>query len=192
MLRVLVLTLLAGSAVAQTTEQSLRYGESINGFPNWSERVIHEWMNRARVDPQAALAACAAAACPDKSCYTAMPPLAWSEPLNRAARFHAAELDKQHYGGHDSQCTVVANIDALFPTGCDGSASCACVGGAASCATAGCTTWAQRVALFGATAGGEVWAGWSDPDSVFRAWLLEAGGDSGCGFSPQNGHRWLI
>src|SRR5256886_7882570 len=101
-------------------------------------------MNRARVDPRAALAPCTAAACPDKSCYTAMPPLAWSEPLNRAARFHAAELDKQHYGGHHSQSTLVANIDAPFPARCDGSPPRACVGGAASRAAARRTTRGQR------------------------------------------------
>ncbi len=187
----LLLTLLTAAANAQPiTDQALRYGESINGFPNWAERVLHEWMNRARVDPQVELASCAG--CLEKACYAPMPPLAWSEQLNRAARFHAAELVKQQYGAHDSRCTVVPNIDALFPAGCDGSASCACVGGTASCAAGGCTTWSQRVALFGAAAGGEVWAGWGDPDTVFRAWMTETAGSSGCGYTPQIGHRWLI
>src|SRR5437763_13118262 len=116
MSRFLILMLLAGSAAAQPiSDLALRYGESINGFPNWSERVIHQWMNRARVDPQLELAACTG--CPEKACYTPMPPLAWSEQLNRAARFHAAEFVKQQYWDHNSRCTVVPNIDALYPAG---------------------------------------------------------------------------
>ena len=29
-----------------TTVQAI--GEGVDGFPNWAERVEHEWMNRAR------------------------------------------------------------------------------------------------------------------------------------------------
>jgi len=35
-------------------------GESVNGFPNWEERVLHEWTNRARSDPQVEMIACGA------------------------------------------------------------------------------------------------------------------------------------
>src|SRR5947207_10680049 len=76
---------------------------SAQTFPNWSERVILEWINRARVDPQVEMAACGAA-CSEHACYSAIAPLMWIEQLNRSARFHAAEMAKQQYFGHDSKC----------------------------------------------------------------------------------------
>jgi hypothetical protein len=182
---------LVSGAEAQDLAAQLRAGESVNGFPNWAERVIHQWINRARVDPQAELAACGAA-CPDRPCYGPVPPLYWSEQLNRSARFHAAEQMKQQYFGHDSRCTVVRNIDSLYPVGCDGSASCACVGGASACATGGCTAWSSRVALFGSVPAGEIIAGTGDPNYAFYLWLYEPSNSSVCGFGAQNGHRWLI
>ncbi|MDQ6802811.1 MAG: hypothetical protein M3041_18565 [Acidobacteriota bacterium] len=176
---IVVMLFTAIAASAQT-----RAGESINGFPNWSERVILEWMNRARVDPRVEMAACGTA-CSDAACYTAIAPLMWSEQLNHSARFHAAEMAKQQYFGHDSKCTVVSNIDLLFPAGCDGSASCACAGAAA-------TPWYGRVALFGAAPSGEVIAGTPDPDYAFRLWMYEPSTGSSCGFGQFNGHRYLI
>jgi hypothetical protein len=168
----------------------LRVGESVNGFPNWAERVVHEWMNRARVDPQAELAGCGEN-CPDRSCYAPIGPLGWNEQLNHAARFHADELFRQNYFAHDSHCTVVLNISSLYPVACDGSASCGCVGGASACSAAGCTTWNQRVGLFGVGAAGEIIASPSDPNDAFYLWLYEAAGSNACGFTGQNGHRWL-
>ena len=35
-------------------------GEPVNGFPNWEERVLHEWVNRARCDPQVEMGLCGA------------------------------------------------------------------------------------------------------------------------------------
>ncbi|HEY6843539.1 MAG TPA: CAP domain-containing protein, partial [Thermoanaerobaculia bacterium] len=99
-----ILVLLAASANAQVTSQQLRAGESINGFPTWAERVVLEWINRARVDPQAELANCGAA-CSERACYTPQPPLYWDESLNHSARYHAAEMTKQGYFAHDSKCT---------------------------------------------------------------------------------------
>lgn len=193
LLLVIALTFLVSAAQAQPFDLAaqLRAGESINGFPNWAERVVLEWINRARVDPQAELAACGAA-CVERTCYGPMAPLFWSEQLNRSARFHAAELAKQQYFAHDSRCTVVQNINALYPVACDGSASCACVGGASTCSTGGCTTWSDRVALFGAAPTGEIIAGTSDPNYVFYLWLYEPAAVATCGFAAQNGHRWLI
>lgn len=190
---VIALTLAAGSVFGQMDEWSaqLRAGESINGFPSWSERLILEWINRARVDPQAELAPCGVA-CSEKACYAPVAPLTWSEALNHSARFHAAELAKQQYFGHDSHCTVVQNINALYPVGCDGSASCACVGGASTCASGGCTTWVARVSLFGAAPAGEIIAGTGDPNYAFYLWLYEPNNDLSCGFGAYNGHRYLI
>jgi hypothetical protein len=177
------------AANAQTALQ-LRAGESVNGFPNWAERVVLEWMNRARVDPQSELANCPA--CGERACYTPQPPLYWSEQLNHAARFHAAEMTQQQYFAHDSKCTVVQNIDSLYPVACDGSASCGCVGGAVACADGGCTPWYQRVGLFGVGALGEIIASSGVPNAAFYLWLYETSGGSTCSFSLQNGHRFLI
>ncbi|HYS52462.1 MAG TPA: hypothetical protein VER58_01695 [Thermoanaerobaculia bacterium] len=160
-------------------------------FPNWAERVVLEWINRARVDPQVEMNACGAA-CSERACYAATAPLMWSEQLNRSSRFHAAEMAKQQYFGHDSKCTVVNNIDLLFPSGCDGAASCGCVGGSATCAGPGCTPWYGRVGLFGAAPSGEIIAGTGDPNFAFYLWLNEPSTGSDCAFGTENGHRYLI
>jgi hypothetical protein len=178
-------------ARADDLAAQLRAGESIGGFPSWSERVIHQWINRARVDPQSELAACGPV-CAERSCYGPVPPLYWSEPLNRSARFHAAEQTKQQYFAHDSRCTLVENINSLYPVACDGAASCACVGGAQSCANGGCTSWSARVSLFGAGPSGEIMAGTGDPNYAFYLWLYEPSENSACGYNVRNVHRWLI
>ena len=163
---------------------NLRAGESINGFPNWAERVLLQWMNRARVDPQKELANCGAA-CGERACYRPMAPLVWSEQLNRSARFHADEMGRQGYFAHDSKCNVVTNINSLYPTACNGAANCACTSGAP-------TAWTGRVALFGAGASGEIIASGTDPDRAFYMWLYENAGAPTCGFGVGNGHRYLI
>ncbi len=183
--RALLLCTLAATAYAQDPASfaaNLRAGESINGFPNWSERVILEWMNRARVDPKTELAGCGTA-CGDAACYKATGPLVWSEPLNHSARFHSDEMARQGYFAHNSACAIVTNIDALYPVACDASASCACTAGSPS-------VWTERIALFGAGATGEIIAGTGDPNRAFYLWLYEPS-DANCGFGA-NGHRWLI
>ena len=77
--RVLLVVCVAVSLQAQNVDPqtfatNLRAGESINGFPNWAERVILEWMNRARVDPQKEMTACGAA-CSEAICYKPAAPL---------------------------------------------------------------------------------------------------------------------
>src|SRR4051794_1255418 len=94
--------------------RALADGEAVNGFPNWEERVMHEWANRARCDPQMEMQTCGSA-CGDAACYTPQPPLPWNIKLNRSARFHSDEMHLQGYFAHDSQCTLVSNIDALYP-----------------------------------------------------------------------------
>ena len=49
-------------------------GEAVNGFPNWNERVLLEWTNRARSDPQVEMASCGAN-CGDASCYSPIAPM---------------------------------------------------------------------------------------------------------------------
>ena len=168
-------------------------GEPVNGFPNWQERVIHEWINRARVDPQADLAGCGAN-CAENigGCYTPRVPLIWSANAGRSARYHSAEMGLQKFFAHDSACTLVGNLNSLYPGSCDGSASCACVGGLGMC-NPGCTPWYGRIGLFGASAAGEIIAaGYSDANSAFYAWLWEPSSSTACSFGSANGHRWLI
>lgn len=179
----LSLSPLAGSDFG-LSEHDVRAGESVGGFPNWGERLMLTWINRARVDPQVEMKACGAQ-CGDGACYAPVAPLTWTTALNRAARFHADEMQKQRYFGHDSRCTVHPQIAALYPVACDGSASCACVGEAA-------TSWAQRVAFFGAQPTGEVIALGADPNQTFYMWLHEQSQAPTCGPNGANIHRWLI
>jgi hypothetical protein len=168
-------------------------GEPINGFPNWQERVIHEWINRARIDPQADLAGCGTN-CAENigGCYTPQVPLIWDANAGRSARYHSAEMGLQNFFAHDSNCTLVSNINSLYPGSCNGSASCACVGGTSGC-NPGCTAWYARIGLFGASAAGEIIAaGYPDSNSAFYAWLWEPTTSTSCSFSSANGHRWLI
>lgn len=187
-LRLLIALCVATSVFGQTDPQTfatnLRGGESINGFPNWAERVVLEWMNRARVDPQVEMKGCGTA-CGDAACYKPASPLAWSEALNHSARFHSDEMFKQHFFGHDSQCPIVSNINGLYPTACDASASCACSSSGSA------TPWNSRVALFGEGATGEIIAGAGDPNQAFYLWLYEPQSAPTCSFGS-NGHRWLI
>lgn len=168
------------------------YGEEKNGFPNWGERVIHEWTNRAHVDPQAELSTCGAN-CPEISCYSPIAPVAWSEAINRAARFHADEMLAQDFFAHDSQCSIVENISSLYPATCKGQQSCACQGGSASCSGA-CPGPSERMSLFGASGGAEniAWSQPGDPDKIFKMWILEHSTTSACEFTGENGHRWNI
>lgn len=166
-------------------------GEPVNGFPNWQERVIHEWINRARVDPQTDLAGCGAS-CAESSCYTPQGPLIWSANAGRSARYHSAEMGLQSFFAHDSACTLVTNINSLYPGTCGGSASCACVGSMSMCNPA-CTAWYARIGLFQGSASGEIIAaGYSDANSAFYAWLWEPSSSTACSFGSVNGHRWLI
>ncbi|MBK7581615.1 MAG: hypothetical protein IPI67_15575 [Myxococcales bacterium] len=167
------------------------FGESsADGFPNWAERVMHEWMNRARSAPQTEMTTCGAP-CGEKACYTPIGPVWYSPQLNRAARFHAEEMVQQAYFAHDSACTVVPNISSIYPATCNGAASCACVGGTKACSPT-CTAWSARVKLFGPSASGEIIASSTDPNSAFYQWLYENSAATACQYSSSNGHRWLI
>ena len=178
-----VLPILATAVL--TTGDARAVGEMKSGFPNWAERVLLEWSNRARVDPSIEMTACGAP-CAEKACYTPQPPLYWSEWHSHAARFHSVEQIKQGYFAHDSKCQVAANIKDIYPSTCDGSASCACT------ASSPITTWSARIGLFGVSAGGEIIASPSDPNSAFYLWLFENSTTTTCGFTTANGHRYNI
>ncbi len=185
---------------AQVGTSRAAVGEPENGFPNWDERVILVWTNRARSDPQADLATCSG--CAEKACYTPKPPLKWSYVLTRSARFHSANQTSCGKMTHDSSCTLVSDIGDLYqPGSCDGSASCACVGGGPPCecdSPNACTgTW-SRIGMFGGSGSGENVAGGGlgNPTGRFYAWLHETYDDpDNCAFDygpPTNGHRWNI
>lgn len=165
-------------------------GESVGGFPSWAERVMHQLTNRARVDPQLEMDACGAA-CGEAACYTPQPPLYYKRTLNRAARFHAAHQVQNGYFAHTSSCTLVSNLDSLYPASCSGSASCSCVGGANQC-SGSCSSFSQRVSLFGGGPSGEIIASPADPSYAFHLWLYENSSNPACSFSQTNGHRWLL
>ena len=184
-MRALSAALATGLALASLGGAAQGYGEAVGGWPNWQERVILQWMNRARADPQADLGGCVGAACPDKACYTPQPPLAWSVQNSHAARFHSDEMIKQSYFDHPSHCVVASNVNTTYPATCDGSAACACSG-------AGTTSVSARVALFGASGGAEIIAGGQDPDQQFYLWLDEQATTAACSYSSDKGHRWLI
>jgi len=186
----LLITIAAHGADIETLALDPRAGEPVNGFPNWGERLIHQWMNRARVDPQTDLKGCGAT-CGETACYSPKAPLYWNHALNRAARFHADEMIQQGFFAHDSTCKVVSGIDALYPAGCNGAASCACTGGLTGCRN-GCTPWSERVGMFNARATGEIIAGGADPHQAFYLWLWEASLSPSCAFTNLNGHRYLI
>jgi hypothetical protein len=180
-----------GVAQTQWVASDARAGEAVNGFPNWEERVLHEWINRARVDPGVEMQKCGSA-CLEAACYAPVAPLGWGEALNHSARYHAVEMMKQNYFDHDSKCTVASNIGQLYPAGCDGSASCGCVGGSVKCGPNGCTSWSSRVGMFGASPFGEVISSAKDPNISFYLWLYEGSLSASCGFTTFNAHRYII
>jgi dockerin type I repeat protein len=174
--------------VMLTAPKAHAVGEPVNGFPNWQERLLLEWTNRARSDPQAELANCTTGNCLEKACYSQMPPLAQETNLSRSARFHSDEMFHQAYFDHPSKCTLPLNISSSYPGSCDGSASCACAGGTYT------DPWA-RISMFGQSGLGEIIAAWYDgvdPLSIFYLWLYESTSTSTCGFNDLNGHRWLM
>src|SRR5688572_6162077 len=74
-------------------------GEPGNGFPSWSERVLHQWVNRARSDRQFEMPQCGSN-CGAAACYSPMPPLGLDVNLSRAARFHAEHMGRGGYFAH--------------------------------------------------------------------------------------------
>ena len=138
------------------------------------------------------MAACGAN-CTDAVCYTPVAPLAWANGLGHAARFHSDEMLHQSYLGHDSLCSVVVTINSAYPGSCNGSAACACNGGAPGCP---CTAWFNRISLFGSfTVEGEIISTSSDPQTAIQQWLYEPYNKTSCGADqgpPTNIHRWNL
>ncbi len=175
-------------AVLLASPAAFAVGEEKNGFPNWAERVEHEWTNRARVEPSIEMTKCGPMRCGEAACYTPKPPLYWNENLNRAARFHSVHQKTNGYFAHDSKCALVSTLNTTYPSTCNGAAACSCVGGTLT----GTTSPSARTAIFGAGYSGEIIASPSDPNSAFYLWLYESSASATCAFSIPNGHRWLI
>ena len=191
MMYVCILSCTTSEVEVGKTRQPL--GEPTDGFPSWSERVVHVWTNRARADPATDLADCTV--CAEKDCYTTpVAPVLWNHNLARAARFHSDNLS---LGGcriqHDSPCTLIDNLNSQYdPGSCDGSPSCACEEGELTCG-ASTTSWSARVRLFGTAPNAEnVASGRSDPVRTFYQWFHEPDDNSSCGFRTENGHRYNI
>src|SRR3954463_955141 len=85
-------------------------GEAVNGFPNWSERVLLEWINRARVDPQVDLASCPMGNCAERACYTPQPPRVWNAHIAHSARFHSDAMLHNRFFDHYSECTLLSTV----------------------------------------------------------------------------------
>jgi len=191
---VLLLSLLLVPIVGAHAE-----GEAVNGFPNWSERVLLEWINRARVDPQVDLANCPSGSCAEKTCFTPQPPRVWNAHIAHSARFHSDAMLHDNFFDHYSECTLVSTIATSYlavPQTCNGSASCACTTHAITGVSGTGTDPFARMAMFGAAStGGEIiaWDG-SGPDDSFYLWLYEPTSSPTCSFHSggDNGHRWLI
>jgi len=182
-------------AVLLPLDHARAEGETVNGYPSWGERVLLEWMNRARSDPQADLAGCPSGSCKESACYGAAAPRHIDFNLQRSSRFHADHMETNGYFDHPSECTLVANVSALYPNPCRGAASCSCAQGALSSDPNTWTDPFSRMQLFGASVNGAgeiIATGYGDPDPTFYAWLYESTSTTSCGFTEENGHRFLL
>src|SRR5688500_8719409 len=165
-------------------------GEAVNGFPNWSERVLYQWTNRARSDPQFEMASCPGNNCLEATtaCYPPMPPIGFNQNLTRAARFHSDHMMRANYFAHNSNCVIRTDINSVYPGTCDGSSSCAC-------SAVGSTAWSTRISRFGTAGNSEIIARGPnnyDPNSMFYVWLYEVGDVNTCTSTNANGHRYAI
>lgn len=183
-----------------TAPRVYAYGEAVNGYPSWSERVLLEWVNRARSDPQADLAGCTGSTCAEKACYTtASPPRYLDQNLEHSARFHSSHMLINDYFDHPSHCTLFTNINSRYPATCGGAASCSCTQGQLTSNQATWTDPFTRMGYFGTSQGISgsseiIAAGYAGPDGTFYAWEYEPTNDSTCGMhsDDDNGHRYII
>ena len=193
--RIVAISLAAVAVNTVSSLQAMAEGEPDGPFPSWEERWFLQLHNRARCDPQFEMDVCGAD-CAEAACYSPAKPLTWKAELNRAARFHSANLtDSVCSMKHYSPCTLVSNIGSLYPDTCSGGMSCACEPSTENCAVFGGTDTWTRIGYFGATGYGENIAG-ADPDlnAIFYVWLYEPTSNSACGFhgNADNGHRYNI
>ncbi len=179
-MRLSSIALVIGLCLVGVARHAHGEGEAVNGFPSWTERVMLEWMNRARSDPQTDLAGCPSGSCPDATCYSAVAPRTTDPHLLHSARFHAAHQSINGYTDYFSECYLV-DVSATYPQTCDGSASCSCDGGTMIGTQGSGTDAFSRMTIFGASGDGEVnSSGMTDPNETFYAMLYNPGGTASC------------
>ncbi|MBA3451954.1 MAG: hypothetical protein H0T42_02515, partial [Deltaproteobacteria bacterium] len=186
---VVMLATLVGASSSALAQRGVPQG----GFPSWAERMTLVYVNRSRADPQADLAGCTV--CAERACYpSAVTPVGYDFALNRASRFHSANLEITGTGPQtDSPCALLGTLSTAYvPTGtCVGAASCACVGGTLT----GTTTFVQRIARFSAlTLLGETVANVAatTPRTAFYELLWTPEASTSCANSGTNFPRFNI
>ncbi|MEJ7597471.1 MAG: Ig-like domain-containing protein [Kofleriaceae bacterium] len=189
--RPIIVVVLAIAGLAIASPASAQRGVPQSGFPSWQERLLVVYVNRARADPAADLAGCTM--CAEKACYASpLTPVVPSYELERAARFHAGNLEHANRFQHDSPCTLVGNLSSLYvPQGsCQGEVACACEGGMLT----GSTPTQTRLTRFAAVSswGENIAYGYATPRQTFYQWFWEADANPACGFRGSNGHRYNI
>jgi len=82
------------------------YGDAADGYPNYSERLLHHWTNAVRVEPSAFKEDYIDGGCRwnqfSDDEQTPKPPLMWNHGLNEAARFHTEDMDSNDWFAHES------------------------------------------------------------------------------------------
>ena len=180
----------ATSEAPALSQRTSAVGEpTSDGFPSPAERLGLMAINRARSDPQTVKG-------PMSASYPARPPVMYSDPLTRSARFHAVNLELADVTlMHSSPCPL--NTD-VATSGCNGDPACACatpvpsmcascaqVPAENSCGTAPFTRIGYFTAGTGVSATGEVAAaGYSNPMTTVDGWMDEA--------ASSDGHRKIL
>jgi MYXO-CTERM domain-containing protein len=185
---IVVVALVVAAVLAIPSPAVAQRGVPQSGFPSWQERLLLVYVNRARADPPADLAGCTV--CAEKACYpNPLTPVVTSYELNRASRFHAGNLEHANRFQHDSPCTLVPNLSAVYtPNGsCQGEVACACEGGVLT----GSTPTGTRLARFFPVSnwGENIAYGYATPRQTFYQWFWEPDTNPACGFRSANGHR---
>ncbi len=85
---------------------SAAYGDAVDGYPTYDERVLHHWTNAARLDPEAhephyTAGGCSVDVFTDDE-RTGKPALRWDHNLTRAARFHTDDMADNDFFDHAS------------------------------------------------------------------------------------------
>jgi hypothetical protein len=82
------------------------YGDASDGYPDYSERLLHHWTNAVRVEPKAFKEDYIEGGCRwnqfSEDEQTPKPPLMWNHGLNEAARFHTEDMESNNWFEHES------------------------------------------------------------------------------------------
>ena len=194
-----ILVLLAGLSYPA---QSFGYGEGDD--ITYGERAMHILVNDARSDPLDALKGCANSSCKEgMGCFSHTSyPVWWRHDLRHAAEVQTKLLFEAggDLNAHYTPCKLKTDIASLYPTKCNGAASCACQEGKVT-PNAHLTSFSDRIKLFdkypetaGENAAGvtDAWDSMYAPYRMFYMYLYEVGDVTTCKSTPANGHRWTI